>query len=396
MVQTLHLAASRRLGIGLAAIGALLLANCSAPPSQTPVSSDLPSSPASPASGSASPAVALTIGFGFEDLTNPQTDWNLIAERLDEVGADGITLGVGRPEWVGFAWPGHEGVWASRVSEEIDLVAEVLETIGTDASGRQRTVTLVVDVLAPALIAEHPDLAGVDHDRHTSEAFPSATAFVGDWGQQVADLCGAVAERYRPDRIALTELILEHTYSESDHELFAEMTGTDPDADWPSHAGAERGAWRSQIVAGVVADCAAQAHPHGVEVDTDVRANWDDPGADRLESGHDYVELLDAGDRLTVWNYFPLNDREPGYSAEITAGLADRFSADELARITVSVGLWADGDDDAAGDSSAVLAAEAMKQALIASATNGITEVSLTPHSMMTQAHWDALAELGW
>ena len=353
-----------------------------------------------PAAGSAGETSApeasnalLTIGFGFEDVIDPTTDWEAINARLDEVGAKGVTLAVGRPEWVAFPWEGHEEVWASGVTSGTDLVADAVAAIGTAPDGSARYITLVVDTLAPATIAAEPDLAAVDHDRNTSESFPGAAALEGTIGDNVVALVAAAAERYEPDVIALTELIVESTYSDADFEAFVADTGADPEDGWPDHNGEELGAWRSSVVANLSERATEAAHEFGVELDVDVRTNWDVPGGDRLESGHDYELLLQSADRLTVWNYFPLNDREPSYSAEITAGLADRFSQSELDRITMSVGLWISGSDMGATTDSA-LAPDAMAEAVRESATNGITSVSVTPHSMMTDAHWEALAAL--
>lgn len=355
-----------------------------------------------PATDSAAPATSeppdetsaphLTIGFGFEDLQ--ATEWEDVAQRLDAVGADGITLAVGRPEWTAFPWPGHEERWAAGVEAGDDVVADVLDQIATAADGREREVTLVIDTLMPQALEQNPELAGVSDDRDTSDAFPNATAAAGAVGEEIVALCGAVAERYQPDRIALTELILEHTYTDSDLEMFAEWAERDVDEGWPDHVDPLLGEWRASIITDLVARCGEAAGEWGTVVDMDVRANWDEPGGDRLESGHAYAALLDSGANLTVWNYFPLNDRSPEYSAEIAAGLAQRFTPEELDRVTLSVGLWTDGDDDSAGAATeGVLAPADLEAALTSSIEGGARRVSVTPHSMMTEAHWDTLPE---
>lgn len=335
----------------------------------------------------------LTVGVGFEDLE--RADWEALNSRLDDVDARGVTLGVGRPEWVGFPWEGHEEVWASWVEDDEDRVAEAIAALDTDPDGEARDVTLVIDTLVPAWIEEDPDLAGINDHDEPSSSFPSASALSGDVGDAVVDLCGAVAERYQPDRIALTELILEQTYGEDDLELFAAWADREPDDGWPDDE-AEIGRWRASVVTDLVARCVEAAGEHGVDVDMDVRVNWDEPGGDRLDSGHDYAALLEAGAHLTLWNYFPLNDRDPAYSEEITAGLVERFGAETVAeRVTMSVGLWTDGDDDAAGArTEEALDPAAMRDGVERSSTNGVTRVSVTPLSMMSGEHWEQLAAL--
>ena len=151
-----------------------------------------------------------------------------------------------------------------------------------------------------------------------------------------------------------------------------------------------------RVAADLTSRCAGATHPHGVEVDVDVRANWEDPSRDRRDSGHDYARLLTAGDHLTVWNYFPLNDRTPEYSREITAGLREQLGAGSTGRVTMSVGLWAGtgGDHAENTDRGGVLTPQAMA-GVENSLTNGITRVSVTPASLMSHDHWAALKATG-
>lgn len=336
----------------------------------------------------------LAVGVGFEDLDDAEH----LARHLDEVGAAGVTLAVGRPDWVAFDWTAHPDAAAS----EEDRVAAALAKLGVDGEGRAREVTLVIDTLAPRMIEADPGAAGVDAKGRRSDLLPGAAAYLsGDIGRRVVELCGTVAERYRPQRVALTELILDATFSDADLVAFRALTGR---ADWPrdddgdldpsSPAIAE---FKARVAADLTSRCAGATHPHGVAVDVDVRANWDDPSRDRRDSGHDYARLLAAGDHLTVWNYFPLNDRSPAYSREITAGLGRQLGADGVRRVTMSVGLWAGKGGDHAENTGrdGVLAPQAMAAGVEDSLTNGVTRVSVTPASLMSHEHWAALKATG-
>ncbi len=346
--------------------------------------------PVPPAPGDATPH--LTIGVGFEALGDVHT----LEDRLDEVGAAGVSIAVGRPDWVAFAWEEQPDATASRD----DRVAHAIEHLGTRADGTPREVTLVIDALAPRLIADDEDLAGVWPDGEVSDLLPGATAWAqGEVGERIGALCGTLAQRYSPDRIALTELLLDATFSDVDLAAYRAATGA---RDWPrtrvgaidtAHPSLDR--FRADAATALTERCAERARPHGAEVDVDVRVNWDAPGSDRLDSGHAYDRLLDAGGRLTLWNYFALNDRAPADSAALAEGLARRFGPD-LEHVTVSVGLWAGsgGDNAAANAIDGVVTPAAMAAGVEASLTHGVRRVSVTPASLMTDEHWAALAAL--
>lgn len=336
----------------------------------------------------------LVVGVGFEDLDDAEH----LARHLNEVGATGVTLAIGRPDWVAFDWQAHPDASASSQ----DRVAAALAHLDTDAEGRAREVTLVIDTLAPRMIADDPDEAGVDAHGDRSDLLPGAAAYLnGDVGRRVVELCGTAAERYLPARVALTELLLDATFSDADLAAFEALTGRE---DWPRDEDGDIdaddpavGEFRARVASDLAGRCAAAVRPHGTELDVDVRANWDEPGGDRLDSGHDYGQLLSTGAHLTIWNYFTLNDREPAYSREVTDGLSDRLSAEQLSRVTMSVGLWAGTGGDRADneDRAGVVSPEDMAEGVSASLTNGVHRVSVTPASLMTHEHWEALAELG-
>lgn len=345
-------------------------------------------------------APGLIIGVGFETVKD-SAEVTRVAGKLDEVGADGVTIAVGRPDWVTFPWPAHPETWALSKSSGDDPLASAINELGQNQREQRREVTLVIDTLAPKLIEENPDEAGVDRWGRISGLFPSASALhLGKVGERIVELCGDVASRYQPDRIGLTELILDKTFGDADLSLYREITGED---EWPRNADGEINhqhatihTFRSEVAAGLVNRCREAAAPHGVEVDTDVRAAWDDPAQDRSDSGHDYELLLKTGNHITVWNYFALNDRPHRVSAELTAGLRAQLGKEKMGNVTMSIGLWADGDGDLAladgQGPDGILDPQPMADAIEASLTHGITRVSVTPASKLSDAHWELLA----
>lgn len=347
-----------------------------------------------PPEPSPAPDVDLSVSLGFDDVTAGPARHRALAEKLGSVKATGVSLAVGRPDWTAFDWPAHPD---TRAAGTTDHVRDAIATLAPDGRGGRREITLVIDVFAPRLLAQFPAEAGVDAHGAASELRPGAAAYYsGTVGRRVVELCGASAERYRPTRVALTELFLEDTYSDADLALYRSLTGRD---DWPrtpdgtideTHESLDE--FRVAVVNNLVGRCAEAAGRHGVGLEADVRAPWDAPAGSRRDSGHDYPALMMIADRLTIWNYFAINDRDPQYSSTITAGLRDSLGADALDRVTMSVGLWASGDGEAGG--SGAITPDALAAGLAASATNGVTSVAVTPASLMTDAHWAALADL--
>ena len=153
--------------------------------------------------------------------------------------------------------------------------------------------------------------------------------------------------------------------------------------DWPrlangdidvEHPGIAR--WRSGALNALVTRAAAAAHGNGGTLDMDVRAPWDDPAGDRPESGHDYTLLASATKHGScLWNYFGLNGKEPGYSAELARAMAQHAPAVRHLR-------W---DGATRADSAEDLAA-----GLAASVSGGATAVAVPPSSMLDDDAWAA------
>lgn len=327
-----------------------------------------------------------TVAFGFEDLTEGPETWRRYARRLNGLDVDRISLAVGRIDWVGF--PGGPAGSAADAVERtgVDYVRRALDVVRETAE-RELEVTLVIDALVPRGIERDAELAGVNPDGEASDSFAGVAAIErGTVGEGLVDLAEAVASRYRPERIAFTELMFDDfTFSENDLGSYRDSESRE---DWPrTEAGdvdtghPSLGRWRSGVLAGLLQRVGERLEGSGTAVDVDVRAPWNSPDGDRALSGHDYGRLLEAADRLVVWNYFGLNDRSPEYGGKVARSLHDRFGE----RFEVSIGLWAD-------DSSVVSPGE-LGRALDALADRNAPSVSVTPASLMSEEHWEILAE---
>ncbi|WP_143556999.1 hypothetical protein [Serinibacter salmoneus] len=361
------------------------------------------------------------VSLGFEDVAGQdRPDLTQIADELAAVEATAVHLAAGRVEWTTFPWPDHPEAWSAAVSEAIeeggsgDLLGEAithlagggLETQDASPGGPEREVVLTIDALVPSLIAQDATLAGVTANGEASDLFASAAALAeGEVGDRLVAMAEHLARTYRPEAITVTELMFDDaTFSEQDLALYRRMTG---ESDWPRDDGgaideeaAEIGAWRSQVLADLLTRMRERVAPHGVALAVDVRADWEDPVRGRAQSGHDLTILGDAVDRFILWNYPGLVGRTGAESADLTAGLA--AGGVDPDRVTVSVGLWAaqgegagvDADLASSQSGDGVLPVAQFADAVAASATSGVTAVAVTPRSLMTPGHWEALRGL--
>ena len=353
-------------GLGLLSVLALALTSCSGPQEGS--------------ASQAAPAAERTVGVGYETVVDAAHTLPALAKRLDEVNANSVTISVGRLDWTAFPWDAHPELEAVPGR---DHAAEAIKALGTGSDGQKRRITLTVDLLIPGWISTNPGLAGINFDGTRSADFASVTALTsGPVGERLVEFVAAVTKRYQPDAVALTELMFDNnTYGGDDRESYMQATGA---TDWPrlSNGDIDVGhqtiaTWRSEALAAVVAKASAAAHANGATLDMDVRAPWDDPSSDRPESGHDYGLLASAADRLVVWNYFGLNDREPRYSADLARAMAKRSG-----KFVISVGMWAKDGSISAAD---------LASGLEASVAGGAGAVAVTPSSMLDDDDWRAL-----
>ena len=284
------------------------------------------------------------VSVGFEDVVTEAARLPDLRKRLDEVGATGVTLSVGRPDWTAFPWPRMPDAECSEVRRTgRDFVAEAIKVLATDRAGRTRTVSLVIDVLAPRMLAADPSLAGVDPDGKRSECYGSLTASTaGPIAKRVLSVAAVVSQRYRPATVGVTELHFDEATFGTD-DLASFRTQSDQ-PDWPRSSDGKIiiahplvAAWRSRAVSRFVAQAAEAARRGSVRLEMDVRVSWEQPAVGRPESGHDYGLLLAAADRLVLWNYFGLYRRPAAGSQALAAAIEARAPR----RTVMSVGLWA-------------------------------------------------------
>lgn len=320
------------------------------------------------------------VSFGFEDIVTHDAGLPGASSRLDRANVNSISISAGRLDWTAFPWDEHpEAASAPVQATRRDYVRQAMRILG----GESRRVVITIDALVPRWIEQDPSIAGVGPTGIRSTDFASVSALTdGPVGDRLVAYVREVAERYHPAAIELTELMFDDaTFGRDDLASYRAFTSR---SDWPrtgdgaiDTTDASLSAWRSASLASLVARAARASHAQGVQLHMDVRAPWQNPGADRAESGHDYARLARVADRLVVWDYFALEGRPPAYSLGLARSLAQRGTP-----FTVSVGMWAHRGTISAADLAA---------ALRAAAAGGAESVAATPASLLGDDGWRAL-----
>lgn len=328
------------------------------------------------------------VNFGFEDVVTQTSHWAKTAARLHRAHVNAVAISVGRADWTAFPWEKYPEAAPDSVMETgRDYVEEAIDALRPQMSDKG-WLTLTIDTLVPALIAGDEGLAGTDPHGLKDSAFPSVTALTsGEVGDRIVEFTDEICRRYKPDRVALTELMFDNsTFGRDDLASYREHSGSD---DWPRKSNhtidttdPSLGAWRSAAVADLLARVRETAAKYnGVQVEVDVRASQSDPILGCPLSGHNYSTLLTEANRIVVWNYFGINAGTPESGAEIAQALEEKHPG----RYAISTGLWAE---------HGIVSGQELKASLEALAAAGADAVSVTPASKMADEHWDVLEQL--
>ena len=342
------------------------------------------------------PGQTRSMSIDFATVTDPDTDWSAVDAHLDEAGVNAVELSAGRIEFTAFDWAAHPDAAAE---PGIDHLARAARGVQETADGSTRQIGLIVDAYAPNWLADHPGAAGVaaDGERGTYQASASELTS-GEVGRRLVAYVGALAERYDPSLISISELFLsEYSFGTDDRELYTEMTGH---PDWPRTPDGEIAesdpsilAWRAEVIAGLLQrmrdamDAARDGEGTRIDLVMEVRVDWQDPARGALESGHDYEVLLGPADRLLLWAYL-YGIRHPVQIRRVL-GAVDRAGVD-MGRLGVSVGLWR---ETPGAEQDEPISVPTFRSALRAADSHGVTSVNVTPFTLMSDRYWTALAE---
>lgn len=354
-----------------------------------PVTSVCPAGPAAqPASGIPTDRA---INVGVEDLVDGRAGHLAeLATRMDQVGANTVSISVGRLDWIEFPWAGQERNLASDVIETgRDYVGEAVNAFRCAGDGTQRTIVLGVDTLFGRDIERGDVPAGQSLSGWSSDLFASLSAWKSEELRgRLTAMVRELAVRYDPDAINITELFFDwYTYGKADLADFQKVSGLDdwprqPDGSVDTHHPAVS-SWRTDAVVAVFAQLDEVLTPLGVELTSDVRGPLEIETPTRADIGQGYPELLRYVDRLNVWDFPGVNQRLSVLDAD---ELAPMLFTPAPTSYSLEIGLWHD---------NGTIAPDVLRRELSVANETGIRSVSVTPASLMTDELWAVLEE-GW
>lgn len=331
-------------------------------------------------------ANARVVNIGFEDVTSADpTQIPEIAEQLDSVNATGVSISVGRLDWIGFPWAENEDLQSSAVEDTgRDYVREAIDAFICSDRGARRTISLNIDTLLGRELEQRPEIAGVNAQGEASKNWTSISSWkYSGLTDRLTELASELVQRYSPDSINITEMMFpSYTFGDADLTDFQKFSGMNS---WPLHPdglidtdAAAIYEWRSDAVGKIMAEVATQLSGTDVELTMDVRSPINGDLRGRLDSGQDYAALLEMVDRLNIWNFQGI-DSTSYYATDQLAGF---YVDQDSTRYGIEIGLW---------DSDGAVSPEALEKELLLAEDCNVPYVSITPTSLMDQGAWDVL-----
>ncbi|MCA1307251.1 hypothetical protein LC082_10105 [Microbacterium esteraromaticum] len=329
------------------------------------------------------------VNFGVEDLVDERPGHlEALAARLDQVGANTVSISVGRLDWIEFPWAGNERNQSSDVIETgRDYVGEAVNAFRCAADGTRRTVVLGIDTLFGRDIQRGTVPAGQTVGGWASDLFTGLSAWKSDeLSGRLTALAEELAVRYQPDAINITELFFDTTvYGPADLADFQGVSGL---SEWPrrNDGGVDAhhpavSAWKTDALVGVLAGLERVLTPHGVDLTADVRGPLDLQTPTRNDIGQGYPEMLAHVARLNIWDFPGVNQRIGVLDADDYASVLFTPAPDDY---SLEIGLWL---------GAGAIGADVLRRELSSASDLGIRSVSVTPASLMTDAHWNVLQQ---
>jgi hypothetical protein len=326
----------------------------------------------------------------YPDYSTSRSQVATWEKSMQAAGINLVALGAGRVEWTYFKWAGHETNWSSGVRDTgIDFLKE-----DTSRFSQWAQVNAVVDVLSPNYIATHPGTAAIRADGVPSQVLVStAELTTGEYGKQLLAMIEYIAANYPVNSISLTELFYHiDGYGADDKALYMAYSGN---SDWPRNSDGtidvlnkSIGDWRTHALDVFLDQIVVICHQYKIEFFLDVGLTLDygytmaSLNQMTNEHGTNYQVVLQHTDKIVIWGYFSLDDFQPEYLQEV----AQFLSQFDPNRIILSIGLW--------GKYAPVVSADALKRAVLASQAGGISNIWITPGSLMSADHWQVLDSL--
>jgi hypothetical protein len=330
------------------------------------------------------PAPIHAMRVAYADYEKSREEVDFMETQMQAAGINMVGLGAGRVEWTYFKWAGHEANWSNDVkSSQIDYLAEDALRFGKWAH-----INAVIDAYAPTYIRAHPEKAAISFVGQPSPYLVSTTELTnGEFGQQLLEMVDYIAANYPVDSISLTELFYHSDgYGPDDKASYLAYSGR---TDWPRTSDGtidtnevSIGNWRTHVLDVYLDKIVAACHRHGKKFFMDVALSLDNLTKITNEHGTNYRVVLEHTDKLVIWGYFDLDNYPPEYFHDI----AQFLTGFDPNRVILSIGLWD-------GNGLATLPSK-LKIAILASQAGGISNLWITPSTLMSADHWQVLDDI--
>ena len=348
----------------------------------TPVATSQSAAPAAEAPRAAGAAHAIRADYTDMAISRPEV--LPLEQKIQNAGMNMVSLGAGRVDWTFFMWSGHLNDWLSDVKNTgIDFLADDSSRFGSWAQ-----VDAAVDALSPIYIKQNPQAAAISWDGKPSTQLVSTMQVVqGQYGQLLLQMIQYIAANYPVDSISINEMFYHlDGYGPDDKAAFVAYSGQ---PDWPRTS---NGAidinnpvienWRTYELNIFLSQVHAICSKYGKQFYFDVPVSLDATGNPNGGYGVQLDKMFTNVDKIIIWGYFDLDSLAP-QNLQNTAAILKQYGPE---RTIFLIGLW--------NKQLQAVSADKLQQAIAAVQQGGLTNIWITPASLMSDSHWSAVQQV--
>jgi hypothetical protein len=307
-----------------------------------------------------------------------------LEQNIEHAGMNMVSLSAGRVDWTFFKWAGHLNNWSSDVKNTgTDFLAEDSSRFGAGVQ-----IDAAVDALSPVYIKQNPQAAAISWDGKPSTQLVSTMQVVqGKYGQLLLQMIEYIAANYPVDSISINEMFYHlDGYGPDDKAAFVAYSGL---PDWPRTSDGSIdinnpaiATWRTYELNIFLSQVHDICSKYGKQFYFDVPVTLDASGTPNNGDGVQLDKLFAHVDKVIIWGYFNLDSLAPE-NLQNTASHLSQYNPD---RTVFLIGLW--------NKQMQAVSADKMQQAVTAVQNGGLTNIWITPASLMSDAHWNAIARV--
>ena len=326
-----------------------------------------------------------TIRIDYHDLGPLSSISKQEEMQYKAAGITHVAVSAGRVDWAYFPWPGHPSAWASPVRESgLDFLARDTQRFSSWAD-----VTVVVDVLAPIYIKEHPNAAAVTWGGVPSSDLASLAQMTsGPFNQELLAFISAISERTRAESITLVELFYYvDGFGPDDLASFQQDTGQ---ADWPRLATGEINIndalvnqWRIDRIEVLLKQIAQIVHQNKHEFYLEVKPTRFQIQNQDWSAYRSYLQYVD---KLIVFTNPVYEDPDPLVPGQTIRNL-NLLGTD---KVVYELGVWKSDTQPGTADKTA-MTPEAFVSMYHAAVQAGAASFWFTPSYLISSSYWAEL-----